>query len=157
MVTSAGPVPERRRIGAILLGEIGNGRLARLPFLAYTMLLMLIVIGAALLLGAGFGIAENMIGGEGAAAQAEIESLFAGPLLIVLALVGLGVLFVHYNLIAKRARDIGLPGWAAVALIVVVTGLAGAVFSESVAGVVNALTGLALLLVPSGALARASG
>lgn len=157
MVASGGSTTGRRRVGAILFSEVGSGRLARLPFLAYTMLLMLLVIGAALLLGASFGIAENMIGGEREAAQAELEGVFAGPLLIVLALVGLGVLFVHYNLIAKRARDIGLPGWAAVAAIVVVTGLAGAAFSESVAGGVNALTGLALLLIPSGALARSGG
>lgn len=147
----------RRRVTAILFGEVGSGRLARLPFLAYTMLLMLIVLGAALLLGAGFGIMESMIGGDPDAAQAEVEGLFAGPLLIVLTLAGLLVLFVHYNLIAKRARDIGLPGWAVVAGIVVVSGIAGALFSEGVAGAVNLLIGLALLLVPSKAATRTAG
>ncbi|MDX1541003.1 MAG: DUF805 domain-containing protein [Geminicoccaceae bacterium] len=138
----------------IFFGEIRDGRLARLPFLAWTILLMLIVIGFGLAIGAMIGILQNLMGGDPAETQATLEALFTTPFAIVLPVLGLGVLFVHYNLIAKRARDIGLPGWPTALAIALLTGLAGAALSESALGLINAVLGLALILVPGGAVGQ---
>lgn len=135
----------------IFFGDVASGRLARLPFLAYTILLMLLVIIGALMAGAALGLLDSRAAGGDAA---PVDGGFGGVTSALLTLAGLGVLFVHYNLVAKRARDAGLRGWAVVAVIVLVTGLAGMTLSEGIAAAVNGMIALALLLVPSGALTR---
>lgn len=138
----------------VFFGDLRDGRLARLPFLAWTIVLMLLVIGFGLLTGALVGVAGTGPGEGEAVAQAAIEDLFTGPLLIVLTVVGLVVLFAHYNLIAKRARDIGLPGWWTVAFVFLLSGIAGAALSDTAVGVINVVIGLALVLLPGDLLRR---
>ena len=140
----------------IFFGEIRDGRLARLPFLAWTMLLGLMVIGFGLLAGATLAVVQNLIGGNPATSQAILEEVLAGPLVVGLTLIGLVVLFAQYNLVAKRARDIGLPGWPTVLVVFLLTGLAGATLSEMAIGWANAVVGLTLLLIPSDGLRRGS-
>ncbi|HEX6142815.1 MAG TPA: DUF805 domain-containing protein [Geminicoccaceae bacterium] len=137
----------------VFFGELREGRLARMPFLAWTILLMLLVIGFGLLFGAALGVAGTAVGDE-ADVEAAIEALFSGPLLVLLTLIGLVILFVHYNLIAKRARDIGLPGWWTVAAVFLLSGFAGALLSETAVGLINGAIGLALLLLPGDLLRR---
>lgn len=140
----------------IFFGEIRDGRLGRMAFLAWTVLLALVVIGFGLLAGASLAVVQNLIGGDPRTSQALLEEVLAGPLVIALTLVGLVVLFAQYNLVAKRARDIGLPGWPTVLAVLLLTGLAGATLSEAVIGLLNGVLGLALLLIPTDALRRPS-
>ena len=138
----------------MFFGELRDGRLARLPFLAWTMVLMLIVLGFGLAIGAAIGIVQNTMGGDPLHTEALLEELLATPFALLLPLIGLVVMFAQYNMVAKRARDIGLPGWLTVLGVLLLTGIAGATLSESAIGLINGLVGLALLLVPSDALRR---
>lgn len=143
------------KLRRVFFGGIRDGRLARLPFLAWSMLLMLLVIGFGLALGAFLVIVQNTMGGDPAASEAALEAFVAGPLTIPFALIGLIVLFAQYNLVAKRVRDIGLPGWPAVLAVVLLTGIAAATVAETAVGLLNAAVGLVLVLVPGDALRRA--
>ena len=55
---------------------------------------------------------------------------------------------------AKRIRDIGLPGWWTVLTIFVISGVVSYVVSENASSGLNTLIWVVLLLVPSNALAK---
>jgi len=90
-------------------GEWGTGRLKRLPYFGYHVLLMVLLFAIMIAFAYSIGIAENMIGGDLAAAQATLLSHFGILTMIGVAIVSLGVLFAQINLLAKRIRDMGLP------------------------------------------------
>jgi uncharacterized membrane protein YhaH (DUF805 family) len=74
----------------VWLGEVGGGRVGRIGFLLREALLLAAFLALAFGLGLGFGL-RNVL----------------AVFLPLAALVG----FAGLNLAAKRARDIGLPGW----------------------------------------------
>ena len=90
-------------------GEWGTGKLQRLPYFGYHILLIVLII--AIILGTIFtvGAAENFMGGNLAETQKMLMDKFgfiaiAGIMLLIFAAM-LGQL----NILGKRIRDIGLP------------------------------------------------
>ena len=140
-----------------LFGEITDGRLARLPFLGYWILLALTVAAVVIGVGAGIGVSERLIGGDLQTAQATLRDALGVPVLILISLVFAVLVFVGANLKAKRIRDIGLPGWWTLLGIVIVGVIVSLAVSPQAAQGFSSLVLIALLLIPGNAIGRKAG
>ena len=94
------------------IGDITGGRLGRLQFLGYWILLAIIVIVIGLGIGAAVGAAEQMVGGDLQSAQVKLREALGVPALLLISVVFALLLFIGANLKAKRIRDVGLPVWS---------------------------------------------
>ena len=104
----------------IYFGEWGSGKLQRLPYLGYHILLMFIVF--AIIFGGIFavGAGENIMGGDIADTQAMLMDKFG--MLSMIGLVSLMFLAMlgQVNILGKRIRDMGLPVlWTILGIIVI--------------------------------------
>ena len=133
-------------------GGIRTGRLKRLAYLGWGVLLG--ILGALIFLGLAFviGAAEQAAGGDIGQAQARLQQQFgvAGFVAVLAILLLLG--FANLNLIAKRIRDMGVPGWWGVLGLVILGGVIGQL-PELAASIASTVIWLGLLLVPSNAFA----
>ncbi len=137
-----------------LLGDIASGRLARLPFLGYLLLLAALVIGFALAVGFMIGAGEQLIGGDLQQAQAKLAEWLSLPFMIVLGLVVAAIIFAGANIEAKRFRDIGLPGWWSVLAVIVLMAVVSDAISPQASNTLHGLITLALVLIPTDSLAQ---
>jgi uncharacterized membrane protein YhaH (DUF805 family) len=135
-------------------GDITNGRLQRLPFLGYLLLVILLFFGFVFAVIFAMGAGEKLIGGDLQQAQATLAQTLGIPFVIIFAVFMAVVLFVQANLMAKRIRDMGLPGWWVVLVLVIVSGVLGSMVSEQAGGGFHTLVYLILLLVPSNAFGK---
>ena len=94
-----------------LFGDVHNGRLMRLQYVGYSLLLSLLMVGVGLAVVAAIGIGEDFIGGDLQQAKELLRERVTLPYMIVFAAATLLFMFVGANIMAKRIRDIGLPGW----------------------------------------------
>jgi len=104
----------------VYFGEWGNGRLKRLAYLGYY--LLLIVLVAAILFGAIFavGATEKLMGGDIVAAQAMLMDRFGLLAMIGIMILMIAILVAQINILAKRIRDMGLPAvWTILGLIAI--------------------------------------
>ena len=129
-------------------GSVTDGRLARLAFLGYWILLVFVVIGIVIGVAVTVGIAEQVIGGDLQAAQAQLQQKFGIVTILVIGGVFLLSAFAGLNLQAKRIRDIGLPGWWTVLGLAIAGGVLAYAVSEQAASGLHSLVMLVLLLVP---------
>ena len=90
-------------------GEWGTGRLQRLPYLGYHILLMVLIMavifGGIMLVGA----TENILGGDLAATQNMLMNKFGIVAVIAIVLLVFVVMLGQVNILGKRIRDMGLP------------------------------------------------
>lgn len=126
-----------------LWGEVKEGRLQRLPYFYYFLMLNFfngILIFAVLRY---VEVEEGMLDGG--------QSAFAGNLTIPLLLLGYVLLYfiTAMNIMAKRFRDTGLPGWWSALGVVVIGVLLSQFVSAPVVSGFHLLAMLALFLVPS--------
>lgn len=135
----------------VLFGDITNGRLMRLSYLGYSLLLTLLVIGFGFAVVLAIGAGEQIIGGNLQQAQDKLREWFTLPFFSVFGLVSVLFVFAGINIMAKRVRDIGLPGWWMVLAIIVSEGIASFTVSEQASSSLHTLIWIALLLIPSGA------
>ncbi|MGI9227186.1 MAG: DUF805 domain-containing protein [Gammaproteobacteria bacterium] len=133
----------------ILFGDIKKGRLTRLPYLIYSLLFNLVVIGIGIGVVLSIGAGEQIINGEIQQAQQKILSMFSGPLLLIFLVVTILLVFSWYNLMAKRIRDIGIPGWWAVLAIVILESIISVNISGEASSGMHTLIWIVLLLIPS--------
>ena len=102
----------------VYFGEWQSGRLKRLPYLGYDVLLMVlgfvIVMGVLLLAG---GSMERILS-MGLAGVLESMGLVL-ILAIFVVFIALGI--ANLNIMAKRIRDMGLPAWGTVAGIILMS------------------------------------
>lgn len=111
---------------SILWGNIQHGQLARLPYLGFSLLigLVLILLGlSVMMLGNGIEQAADLESGISLTLSLPEFTL----LLVVAAVMG----FAGVNLMAKRLRHIGLPGWPttlALTLLVAAVGIGWSLF-----------------------------
>ncbi len=111
----------------VLFGDINNGRLARLPFLGYWILICAIIIIIGFGVGAAIGVAENLAGGDIQNAQARLQDQFGILGLLLLAVISAAVLFAT----------------------VVVSAVISLAISQQAGSGFNFLIWLALLLIPT--------
>ncbi|MEA3546728.1 MAG: DUF805 domain-containing protein [Thermodesulfobacteriota bacterium] len=140
----------------VLFGDITNGRLMRLSYLGYSVLLALSVIGFGLAIVLAIGAGEHLIGGNFQQAQDKLREWFTLPFFIIFGLVSTLFTFGGMNIMAKRIRDIGLPGWWAVLVITVLEGSISFIVSGQAGSSLHTLIGITLLLLPTNALAKMS-
>jgi len=138
----------------VLFGDIYNGRLLRLPYLGYSLLLVALMIGFGLAVVLAIGVGEHLIGGDLQQAQDKLREWFTLPAMILFGLVTVLFVFSGANIMAKRLRDTGLPGWWLVLAITVLTGAVSYVISNEVSSGLHTLIWVVLLLIPGNAFTR---
>jgi uncharacterized membrane protein YhaH (DUF805 family) len=141
-----------------LWGDILRGRLQRLPFLVWYLVVGVIAVVLALAIGAGVRAAGDMAGGEPLTNEvALVESLGEIGVLAVSALFAL-LLLAQLNIMAKRLRDMGLSAaWLIVLGWLVLSGLLAPAGGGLLSGLLSVALLAALLLVPSNALGGGAG
>lgn len=143
----------------VYFGDLHTGRLTRLPFLGY--LLLLTVLFALFGLGIAFGIGmiEHLLRGDLPAAPGDLLKLLGLPMAALLGLLVFAFGLAKWNLAAKRIRDMGLPGWWVLLIIVLAdAALAGTMHASGesinravpIHGMISGVISLGLLLIPSG-------
>ena len=135
-----------------LFGEVKTGRLMRLQYQGYSLLLSLLMFGFGMAVVLAIGASEHIIGGD--LQQDQLREMFTLPVMLVMAVVMPLFVFIGSNIMAKRIRDIGLPGWWMVLAIFVVSGVVSYMISDEISGGLNTLIWVVLLLVPSNALVK---
>lgn len=101
-------------------GEWGTGKLQRLPYLGYHVLLMVIVM--AVIFGGIFavGATENLMGGNIADTQKILYDKFGILAIISIAALVFITILGQVNILGKRIRDMGLPVlWTILGIIIV--------------------------------------
>ena len=138
----------------IYFGEIRDGRLVRLQYLGYSLLLAAIAFGIVILVVLAIGAGEHIIGGDLQQAQDKLRDWFSLPFMVLFGLAYLGLAFAGANIMAKRIRDIGLPGWWVVLVVMLLTGFSSTVGPEQIGSGLSTLIWIALLLIPGGAFSK---
>ena len=100
-------------------GEWGEGKLQRLPYLGYHILLMFLVVAIIVAGIFAVGAAENLIGGDLASTQKMLMDKFGIAAIIGISLLIFIAMLGQVNILGKRIRDMGLPVlWTIFAIIV---------------------------------------
>ena len=134
--------------------EIRVGRLKRLRYFGYSILLdvlgLLFVFGVV----AAIAGAETAMGGDLQEMQAALRKAFAGPLVIVILGFVAAAVFASLNMSAKRIRDIGLPGWLVVLAIAMVTITVSILVSANAGQILSFMVWIGLLLTPGNLMSK---
>lgn len=141
----------------VLLGDVRDGRLQRLPYLGYSVLVVVLMLGFGIAVAVIAGVGEQIIGGDIQAAQDRLREWFALPAMLLIMVVMVLFLFMSANLMAKRIRDIDWPGWWGVLGIVVLTGIVSSLISEEAGKGLHTLFWVLLLLIPGNIVAGGDG
>ena len=137
-----------------LFGDIHSGKLKRLPYLGYSLLISFLAVLFFLLIAAAIGVVEHMIGGDLQQAQEQLQEDLSLPAILVFGVLVITLLYCAANILAKRIRDTGLPGWATVFIIMFVTGVISFLVSPDVSNILHFAIMLAFLLIPSNTFSR---
>jgi len=101
-------------------GEWGTGKLQRLPYLGYHLLLMVLIM--VIIIGTIFavGAAENFIGGNLAETQTMLMDKFGFVAIAGIMVLIFAAMLGQINILGKRIRDMGLPVlWTILGIIVI--------------------------------------
>ena len=131
------------------LSEISDGRLASVPFLVRWLVLLAVFFALLIGIGAAIGLTERIVGGDLKALRQKLTSNLGGPLAISLLIAFLVFAFANLNIIAKRARDVGLPGWLTAIVIGALSGGATQVTGQAATGGLGLLLLLILAFLPT--------
>jgi uncharacterized membrane protein YhaH (DUF805 family) len=123
----------------VYFGEWGEGRLQRLAYLGYHVLLMFIIV--AIIFGAIFavGATEKVMGGDIMATQAMLSERFGLVAIFGIVILMMAMLLGQINIMAKRIRDMGLPAVWTILGIVVVSMILNMLFPAQVTEVSTAI------------------
>ncbi len=119
---------------------LSDGRLRSGPFIIRWLILLAVFFGIAIGIGAAIGGIERIMGGSVAALRTILAENLGGPVAVLVLLMILVFVFAHLNITAKRARDVGLPGWLTAIVIGALSGGATQIAADGMGG-------LGLLLV----------
>ncbi|MCK5663555.1 MAG: DUF805 domain-containing protein [Thiotrichaceae bacterium] len=140
-----------------LLKEIKTGRLLRLQYLGYSLFMGLLVVIFIAALVFAIGAGEHLLGGNLQDAQNQLREWFTLPLMIVFGIFMASMLFIGFNLMAKRIRDIGLPGWWSILVIMIISGALSYAVSQQASSGFHTLIWILLVLVPTNTLEKSKG
>lgn len=93
----------------IYFGEWGTGKLQRLPYLGYHILLMVMIIAIIFAGIFAVGATENLMGGNIIETQKILMDKFGIAAILGIAALMIIALFGQVNILGKRIRDMGLP------------------------------------------------
>ena len=131
-----------------LFKGVTNGHMARLSYLGYSILLLLLLMAYLLIVVLAIGAGEHIIGGDLQQAQDQLRGMFTMPFLIVTGIVMALLMFAGLNIMAKRIRDIGLPGWWMVLALILVGMLLSYFVSQQAGSGLHTLVWILLVLIP---------
>ncbi len=94
-----------------LFGAPRQGRMARLAFVIYASAIQLAVLVYVIWVGVAAGLAEQAANLDLEKAQQQLSDFLSPSLLIFTAVFLAALIYAQLNVVAKRVRDIGLPGW----------------------------------------------
>lgn len=148
-----------------LFSGITSGRLPRLPFLGYLLLIAAIMFAFVFGTVALIVSAEKLMSGNLQQIQATLAQELGMAYIIIMAIFILLIVFVSMNIVAKRIRDMGLWGWTSVLVLVVASGIVAAAFPGEMtvvngmnqmipslaSSVLQAIVFLCLVLIPGNA------
>jgi len=138
----------------LYFGGFKSECLHRLPYLGYAVLLAVVLLVFVLASVLAIVAVEKMIGGDLAATQQLVAKYLGLPFVITLAILAITLFIAGLNITAKRARDIGLPGWIFVAAGLIASLLIFRFISQDAAQIFSAVFLLGLLLAPANSLTR---
>ena len=138
------------------LFEVSDGRLKTVPFLVRWLILLAVFFGLAIGLGAAIGVTERLIGGDIDSLRQSLTSNLGGPVAILVLVGFFAFAFANLNIIAKRARDVGLPGWLTAVVIAALSGGASQVTGQAATGGIGPLLLLVLAFLPTNMMRRKS-
>ena len=131
-----------------LFKDVAFGRIARLSYLGHSILLMVLLMAYMLIVVLAIGAGEHIIGGDLQQAQDQLRGMLTLPFLIITGIVMGLLMFAGLNIMAKRIRDIGLPGWWMVLAIIVLAMLLSYFVSQQAGSGLHTLIWLLLVLIP---------
>ena len=137
-----------------LFKDVAFGRIARLSYLGHSILLFLLLIAYMLIVVLAVGAGEHIIGGDLQQAQDQLRGMLTLPFLIVTGIVMGLLMFAGLNIMAKRIRDIGLPGWWMVLALIVLGMLLSYFVSQQAGSGLHTLIWLLLVLIPGNAVGK---
>lgn len=127
----------------------------RLQYLRYSLLIAVFAISFVFSIVLAIGVGEHLLGGNLQEAQAQLREWFTLPLIFVFSLFMMLFTFIGLNIMAKRIRDIGLPGWWVVLIFVLLEGIVSYYISQKVSSSLHTISFILLLLIPSNTFGRA--
>ena len=136
-------------------GSVTSGRLQTQRFIILWLALMIAFVVLGMLIVVSIGIAERLIGGDLATAQKLLAEKLGIPAIVAVFAISVLFGFAKLNIIAKRARDIGLPGWLTAIVLAGLIGGSTQAAGPGLAGGLGMLLLIVLTFVPTNALARA--
>jgi uncharacterized membrane protein YhaH (DUF805 family) len=136
------------------LGSVMSGRLRTQRFIMLWLGLMIAFVAIGMLIGVSIGIAERAIGGDLATAQKLLAEKLGIPAIVAVLVIFVLFGFAKLNIIAKRARDIGLPGWLTAIILAGLIGGGTQAMGAKTAGGVGMLLLIVLAFVPTDTWAR---
>jgi len=137
-----------------LFKDVAFGRIARLSYLGHSILLFLLLIAYMLIVVLAVGAGEHIIGGDLQQAQDQLRGMMTLPFLIITGIVMGLLIFAGLNIMAKRIRDIGLPGWWMVLALIVLGMLLSYFVSQQAGSGLHTLIWLLLVLIPGNAVGK---
>ncbi len=137
-----------------LFKDVAFGRIARLSYLGHSILLFLLLIAYMLIVVLAVGAGEHIIGGDLQQAQDQLRGMLTLPFLIITGIVMGLLMFAGLNIMAKRIRDIGLPGWWMVLALIVLGMLLSYFVSQQAGSGLHTLIWLLLVLIPGNAVGK---
>jgi uncharacterized membrane protein YhaH (DUF805 family) len=140
----------------VLLADVRRGCLSRLPYLGYSLLIMALMLGFGIAIAVAAGVGEQLVGGDLQQAQDKLREWFTLPAILLIVLVMSLLLFMSANIMAKRVRDIGLPGWWTVAALIVLSAMVTYWISDEAGNGLHTIVWIAMLLVPGSAVSSAA-
>ncbi|MCF3935653.1 DUF805 domain-containing protein [Acuticoccus sp. M5D2P5] len=138
------------------LGDPADGRLGRGRFILLWLLLGIVTVGVLIVVMIAFGALGGVLARISAETGTPPPFIDAFPIPMILAIVAvvLGSIYAGLNITAKRARDVGLPGWLVAIVIAFVSG--GTIPLSDNGATIGAgfLLSAILALLPSGWIGR---
>lgn len=138
----------------IYFGKIREGRLQRLSFLGHSFLLIFVFMAIVFGIIALIAGAESFMGDNVLETQDNLRRTLGFPFFLIFAALIASIVFANLNIAAKRARDIGWPGWLYVLAVTIVGAIASMIFSQDAGQTIYLLSFVVLVLVPSGQFMR---
>ncbi|HEC05268.1 MAG TPA: DUF805 domain-containing protein [Thiolapillus brandeum] len=111
-----------------LFGDVSNGRLARLPYLGYALLITVIMFGVMFGVVALMSMTEQIMNGNLQQIQVTLTEKLGLPFMLFMVVFMLALAFASMNIAAKRIRDMGLWGWTTLLILAVIGGVVGTLF-----------------------------
>ncbi|MCW8329763.1 hypothetical protein MD588_13175 [Photobacterium sp. SDRW27] len=140
-----------------ILGEVQRGKLQRLAFLGYIVLLTVLLVVFGLVMALFIGAGEHLLGGDLQQAQETMHQKGTTPVTLVFSVVLALFIYAKLNITAKRIRDMGLPGWRMVLAIFIVDILLGIIVSREAVSSFMLVIFLLLLFIPTAMMAKKKG